>query len=167
MLKLIRALYQHETRLQNAGVCEPGDIAAARQRRSMAILNRLQRLLLRMRASLPPRSELGRAVQYVLNHWQALTRFCDDGRIELDNNRGERALRGVCIGRRNWTFLGSANGGHAMAVLLTIIETCKQNDVNPRAYLADVLRRMQDHPVNRLDELVPYRWTPISNVGEA
>jgi transposase len=167
VLKLIRALYQHETRLDNAGVCEPSDIAAARQRRSLAILDRLQRLLLRMRASLPPRSDLGVAVRYALNHWQALTRFCDDGRLELDNNRAERALRGVCVGRRNWTFVGSANGGDALATLLTIIETCKHNGVNPRAYLIDVLRRIQDHPVNRLDELVPYRWTPISNVGEA
>jgi len=71
------------------------------------------------------------------------------------------------VGRRNWTFLGSANGGEAAAVLLTIIETCKQNGINPRAYLIDVLRRIQDHPVNCLDELVPYRWTPISNVEAA
>jgi transposase len=71
------------------------------------------------------------------------------------------------VGRRNWTFPGSANGGEAAAVLLMIIETCKQNGINPRAYLIDVLRRIQDHPVNRLDELVPYRWTPISNIEAA
>lgn len=167
VLKLIRALYQHESRLADAGVCDPHAIAAARQHTSAAILERLQRLLLRMQASLPPRSELGEAVRYALNHWQGLTRFIEDGRLELDNNRAERALRGVCVGRRNWTFVGSPNGGEALAVLLTIIETCKHNGVNPRTYLIDVLRRIQDHPVNRLYELVPYRWTPLSNTGEA
>ncbi|SEQ50365.1 Transposase IS66 family protein, partial [Ectothiorhodospira magna] len=80
-----------------------------------------------------------------------------------DNNRGERALRGVCVSRKNWNFTGSENGGHALAILLTLLETCKQNGVNPRHYLIDVLERIQDHPANRLHELLPYHWAPLAH----
>ncbi len=112
-----------------------------------------------MAVSLPPKSELGEATNYALNHWQALTRYTADGRLEPDNNRCERALRGVCVGRKNWTFVGNERGGRALATLLTILETRKQNGVNPREYLIDVLTRIHDHRSNRGHELVPYHWT--------
>ena len=93
-----------------------------------------------------------------LNHWQALTRFLEDGRICLSNNAAERALRGVALGRRNWTFAGSDRGGERAAAIYTLIETCKLNGVDPQAWLADVLARMPDHPAKRITDLLPWNW---------
>ncbi|MBK1736249.1 hypothetical protein CKO15_13450 [Halorhodospira abdelmalekii] len=160
VMKLIAAIYQVESRLRQAGIEDPELIRQERQRRTVPILKRLRRLLDRILPSMPPRGEFAKAISYVLNHWPALLRFTEDGRLEPDNNRGERAMRGVCVGRRNWNFTGSEKGGHALAILLTVLESCKQNGVNPRHYLIDVLERIQDHPVNRLHELLPYNWAP-------
>lgn len=162
VMKLITAIYQVESRLREQGITDPEQIREARQRRTVPILKRLRRLLDRILPSLPPRGDFAKAIGYVLNHWQALMRFTEDGRLEPDNNRGERALRGVCVSRKNWNFAGSENGGHALAILLTLLETCKQNGVNPRHYLIDVLERIQDHPANRLHELLPYHWEPCT-----
>lgn len=162
IMKLITAIYQVESRLRRQGINDPELIRQERQRRTVPILKRLRRLLDRILPSLPPRGEFAGAIRYTLNHWQALLRFTEDGRLEPDNNRGERALRGVCVSRKNWNFTGSENGGHALAILLTLLETCKQNGVNPRHYLIDVLERIQDHPANRLQELLPYHWAPLA-----
>ncbi len=94
----------------------------------------------------------------MLKRWPAFTAFLDDGRICLSNNVAERALRGVAIGRRNWTFAGSDRGGPRAAAVYTLIETARLNDVDPRAWLEDVLCRINDHPVSRLDELLPWNW---------
>jgi hypothetical protein len=94
----------------------------------------------------------------MLTRWPAFTRFLEDGRICLSNNAAERALRGVAVGRRNWTFCGSDRGGERAAAMYTLIATAKLNDVDPEAWLADVLRRINDHPVSRLDELLPWNW---------
>ena len=87
-----------------------------------------------------------------------LTRFLDDGRICMTNNAAERAVRGIAVGRRNWTFCGTDSGGQRAAAIYTLIETAKLNDVDPRAWLADVLARIADHPVKRIDELLPWNW---------
>src|SRR5262249_24666614 len=93
-------------------------------------------------------NDTAKAINYLLNRRAAFTRFLDDGRICLSNNAAERALRGVAVGRRNWTFAGSDAGGHRAAAIYTLIETCKMNDVDPQAWLADVLARLPDYPVN-------------------
>ena len=87
-----------------------------------------------------------------------LTRFLSDGRICLSNNAAERALRGVAVGRHNWTFAGSDNGGRRAAAIYTLIETAKLNDIDPQAWLADMLARLQDHPARRITELLPWNW---------
>ena len=87
-----------------------------------------------------------------------MTRFLDDGRICLSNNAAERALRGIAVGRRNWTFAGSDSGGRRAAAIYTLIEACKLSDNDPRAWLADVLARLADHPGSRLAELLPWNW---------
>jgi transposase len=100
-----------------------------------------------------------------LARWEGLTRFLHDGRIELDTNPVERAIRPVALGRKNHLFAGSDGGGSRWAMLCSLIETCKLNGVEPYAYLHDVLRRMVDgHPINRLDDLLPWNWKAAKSV---
>jgi transposase len=106
----------------------------------------------------PERTTPPKAINYSLNRWPAFTRFLDDGRVCLSNNAAERALRGIAIGRKNWTFAGSDAGGHRAAAIYTLIETCKMNDVDPQAWLADVLARLPDHPASKVAELLPWTW---------
>jgi len=94
----------------------------------------------------------------MLTRWPAFTRFLDDGRICLNNNAAERALRGIALGRRSWLFAGSDRGGERAAAMYTLIATAKLNDIAPQAWLANVLARIADHPASRLDELLPWRW---------
>jgi hypothetical protein len=101
-------------------------------------------------------------MRYALKRWDAFTLFLEDGRVAIDNNPAERAIRPVAIGRKNWLFAGSDAGGETLADAMTIIETAKLSGLNPEAYLADVLARINDHIVTRLDELLPWNWTPAS-----
>ena len=110
------------------------------------------------RASLSRHNDVAKAMNYMLTRWEAFTRFLDDGRICLTNNAAERSLRCVTVGRRNWTFCGSDRGGERAAAIYTMIATTKLNDVDPEAWLEDVLRRINDLPVSRLDELLPWNW---------
>jgi transposase len=105
-----------------------------------------------------PNGKTGKAVAYSLNCWDALIRFLDDGRLCMSNNAAERAMRPLASGRRNWTFAGSDEGGRRAAAIYTLIETAKLNDVDPLAWLAGMLARLQDHPAKRLDELLPWNW---------
>jgi hypothetical protein len=102
-------------------------------------------------------------MDYMLKRWDAFTRFLDDGRICLSNNAAERALRGFALGRKSWLFAGSKRGADRAAAMVTLITTAKLNDVDPLAWLADVLARLPDHPAKRLDELLPWNWTPPSS----
>lgn len=90
----------------------------------------------------------------------ALQTFLDDGHIEIDNNRAERAIKTVVIGRKNFLFVGSENGGKTAAILFSLVETCKQNDIDSLAYLTDVLKRLPNHPYQRVSELLPHHWKP-------
>jgi hypothetical protein len=96
----------------------------------------------------------------MLTRWPAFTCFLDDGRTCMTNNAAERALRGVALGRRSWTFAGSVAGGEHAAVFSSLIVTARLNDIDPQAWLADLLARIADHPIRRLDELLPWNWAP-------
>ena len=109
---------------------------------------------------LPKKSDLRTAFQYGLNRWTAFTLFLEDGRVAIDNNGAERALRPIGVGRRNWLFAGADTGGETLARAMTLIETAKMNGLDPQAYLADIFDRIHDHKNNKLDELLPWNWTP-------
>src|SRR5277367_434333 len=118
----------------------------------------LEAWLREQRSRLSNASSVAGPIDYMLRRWDRFTRFLDDGRICLTNNAAERALRCVALGRRNWTFCGSDRGGERAAAIYTLIASAKLNDIDPEAWLADVLRRINDHPASKLDELLPWRW---------
>jgi transposase len=103
-------------------------------------------------------STLARACRYPLNRWSAMVRYCDDGRLEIRNNLVENALRGVALGRRNWMFVGSMKGGEAAALFYALAGTCRLNGVEPEAWFTDVIERIGDHPINRIDDFLPWQW---------
>jgi transposase len=107
-----------------------------------------------------PKSPMGQAIQYALNQWDALCVYTTDGRLNIDNNPSENALRRVAIGRKNWLFVGSDKGGRTAATLLSLIATCQRHKVEPLAYLRDVLTRIPATPINDIDQFLPDRWTP-------
>ncbi len=129
-----------------------------RRRRSRLILHDIHAYLEKERKHVLPKSPIGVAVGYALSNWQALVRYLDDGDLEIDNNPAERSLRGIAIGRKNWMFYGSDNGGRTGAVLTSLITTCRRFGIDPFDYLRDVFARIGEHPHNRLDELLPDRW---------
>jgi len=131
---------------------------AVRRERSRPLIAELEIWMHQQRALLSTKNDTAKAINYLFNRWAAFTRFLDDGRVCLTNNAAERALRGVAVGRRNWTFAGSDAGGHRAAAVYTLIETCKMNDVDPQAWLADVLARLPDHPANKVADLLPWNW---------
>ena len=116
--------------------------------------------MLETRGRLSRHNDLAKALDYALKRWDAFTRFLDDGRICLTNNAAERALRGIALGRKAWLFAGSDRGGERAAMMYSLITTAKLNDVDPRAWLADVLARIDDHPAAGLDQLLPWNWAP-------
>ena len=130
---------------------------AARQQYVAPLVAGLETWMRAERGKLSRHSDVARAMDYMLKRWPAFTRFLDDGRICLTNNAAERALRGIAIGRKAWLFAGSDRGGERAAAIYTLIVTAKLNGLDPRAWLADVLRRIADHPASRLNELLP--WT--------
>lgn len=111
---------------------------------------------------IPGKSDLAKAFRYGLSRWSSFTLFLEDGCVAIDNNAAERGMRPIGVGRRNWLFAGSDTGGETLARAMTIIETTKMNGLDPQVYLTDILSRIHDHKINRLDELLPWNWTPTA-----
>jgi transposase len=132
-----------------------------RQQRSKPIAEALATWADETGRKLSRKSELAAAFRYMRARWAALVRCFDDGRLALDNNPAERALRGIAIGRKNWLFAGSDAGGHRAAAMYSLIESAKLNGINPQHYLADVLTRIADHPARRITDLLPWNWKPV------
>jgi transposase len=163
-VKRIDALFDIERAINGLSVDERRRV---RNEQSRALLAELQTWLRGQRARLSSKSETAKAIDYALKRWTALTRFLDDGRLCMSNNAAERALRCVAVGRRNWTFAGSDEGGRRAAALYTLIETAKLNDIDPHAWLADVLARLPDHPAKRIHELLPWNWKAPAHAAAA
>ena len=139
------------------------DRLAVRQEIAAPLVADLEQWLRSQRAALARHNPVAGAIDYMLKDWPAFTRFLAAGRICLTNNAAERALRGIALGRKAWLFAGSDRGGERAAFMYTLIATAKLNDVDPQAWLADVLARIADMPQHRLDELLPWNWrTPIA-----
>lgn len=151
-LARIAELYRIETTIRGR---PPDQRRAVRQEQSKPLLASLHAWLTAQLGRLPPKGRLAEAFRYALGHWTALTRFAGDGRLEIDNNRAENTLRGVSLGRKNWLFAGSDAGGARAAAVYSLIETCKLNGVDPFAWLRDVLARIAEHPIRRIDDLLP------------
>jgi hypothetical protein len=122
------------------------------------LLDALHAWLSSTRYKLSQKSDLAAAIRYTLSRWPALTRFLDDGRLEIDNNAAERSIRPLALGRKNYLFAGSDKGGERAAAIYSLIETAKLNDIDPEAYLRDILSRIADHPINRVSDLLPWNW---------
>jgi transposase len=131
---------------------------AVRQQQVAPLVAELEGWMREQRARMSRHAEVGKAMDYMLNRWEAFGRFLTDGRICLTNNAAERELRGVALGRKAWLFAGSDRGGERAAAMYSLIATAKLNGVDPRAWLADVLARIADHPASRLHELLPWNW---------
>lgn len=131
---------------------------AVRQQDIAPLVTELESWMRETHAKLSRHSDLAKAMNYMLARWEAFSRFLGDGRICLTNNAAERALRGIALGRKAWLFAGSDRGGERAAAMYSLIVTAKMNDVDPRAWLADVLARIADHPAARLHELLPWNW---------
>ncbi|MBF2714100.1 IS66 family transposase [Agrobacterium vitis] len=131
---------------------------AVRQEKSKPLLVDMEEWLRRERESLSRSSPVIEPINYMLSRWADFARYVDDGRICMTNNAAERALRGIALGRRNWTFAGSERGADRAAVMLTLLTTARLNEIDPKAWLADVLARIADTPVSRLHELLPWKW---------
>jgi hypothetical protein len=138
----------------------PEERAAVRHSRAAALLHEFQGWLQDQLLRLSKKSDLAIAIRYALSNWTALTRYVDDGRLEIDNNAAERALRAVALGRKNYLFAGSDAGGEHAAALYSLIGTAKLNGIDPEAYLRHVLERIADHPITRVNELLPWVIEP-------
>jgi transposase len=135
---------------------------AIRQELSAPLVADLQVWMREQRAKLSRGNDVAKAFDYMLKRWTVFTRFLDDGRICLSNNAAERGVRGIALGRKSWLFCGSDRGGERAAVMYSLIVTAKMNDVDPQAWLADVLARIAEHPVQKLDKLLPWNWCPLN-----
>ena len=158
------ALFEIERAINGLG---PAERVVARREHSAPLMDDLHGWLQAQLAKLSRNHDLAKAINYMLRRWPAFTRFLDDGRVCLSNNAAERALRCVPLGRKAWLFCGSDRGGERAAVLYTLIQTAKLNNVDPQAWLADVLARIADHSAQRLDELLPWNWARSTLVAKA
>lgn len=158
ILTLIAWLYKIEQTVKKDSV----DVRLkARQKRSRSQLARIFLWMRKHKRHYLPQSPMSQAIHYTLRIRRRLTRYTKDGRLPIDNNLAENAIRPIALGRKNWMFLGSENGGHAAATLMTLCTTCRKLKINTWEYLKDVLQRINTHPMHKIDELLPDRWQEL------
>jgi transposase len=131
---------------------------------SRPLVDNLQVYMREQLAKLSRGYDLAKAFNYILKRWASFTLFLEDGRVRLSNHAAERGL-GIALGRQSWLFCGSDRGGRRAAAMYSLIVTVKMNGIDPQAWLTDILARLAAHPANRLDELLPWNWTPASTIS--
>jgi hypothetical protein len=156
-LERIGQLYGIEQEIRGRSPAERKEV---RQARSRPLLEAMQAWLKATLGKLSQKSDVAVTIRYGLQRWSALLRYCEDGRVEMDNNAAERALRAVALGRKNYLFAGSDAGGERAAAIYSLLGSAKLNGIDPEAYLSAVLRRIADHPINRIAELLPWSLLP-------
>ena len=149
------ALFAIEREINGLASAQRLEVRAAYSR---PLVVALESWLREQRPKVSGQGKIGQAIAYSLTRWVALTRFLDDGRICMSNNAAEREVRPIAMGRKNWTFAGSDEGGHRAAAIYTLVQTARLNDVDPQAWLANTLARLQDHPAKQIDQLLPWNW---------
>jgi len=157
VLALMRGLYDIEAGAKERGIVGT-ELEDLREKESLRLLGGLREFLEMECTTALPQSPLGKAIFYALKQWNALVRYVEDGRLAIDNNVAENALRCVAIGRSNWVFCGSPAGGRRAAILYSLIVSCKLTGIDPFAYIRDVLTRIRTTPMSRIDELTPRGW---------
>jgi transposase len=163
-LERMAALFRIEALIRGRN---PEQRRAMRQERSLPLLAELEDFLASALARLSRKSALAGAIRYSLARWQALCRFARDGRLEMTNNAAERAIRPLALGRKSYLFAGSDAGGRRAALVYTIVQTAVLGGLDPEAYLRDVLGRIADHPIKRIDELLPWNWAAARSIAAA
>ena len=158
-LERIAGLYAIEKEIRGRPPNERRDV---RNKRSRPLLESLKQWFEETLGKLSRKSDTAKAIRYALGRWEALVRYCDDGNIEIDNNAAERSLRAAVLGRKNYLFAGSDAGGERAAAIYSLIGSAKLNGIDPENYLRNVLSRIADHPVNRIEELLP--WNVAASV---
>jgi len=165
MIAHLRAeLYAVENEIRGRS---PDERKAVRQTRSVPLIVGLNEWMQRTLSKVSRKSDIAGAIRYALGRWPALLRYCNDGLLEIDNNAAERALRAVAIGRKNYLFAGSDSGGERAAAMYSLIGSAKLNGLDPEAYLRAVLTCIADHPINRVDELLPWNMLATNLVAVA
>jgi transposase len=155
-LEMIARLFAIEADIKGR---PPAERLAARRAKATPILSELRAFLDATMEKISGKSSLAGAFRYATSRWTALTRYVGDGRLEMSNNVAERAMRPLALGRKNYLFAGSDEGGRRAAIIYTLIETARLNDVDPEAWLGDIISRIADHPNTKIDELLPWKWT--------
>ena len=159
-IERIRKLYDVEKQAKNL---TPDERWALRMEEAKPILDDFEPWAKAHLADVLPKSPIAQAFGYTLNHWKAFNRYLDDGRLAIDNNPAERAIRPLAVGRKNWLFAGSKRGGHAAATIYSLITSAKDHGLDPFAYLRDILRRIPTHPNKKIHELFPDNWKQFQN----
>ena len=162
---LIRQLYAIEAEGRDSNL-DPEALRQLRREKSLPVLWRIRGLVRELLPRYAPKDSMADALGYIRNQWRTLRQYVKDGRLPIDNNACEQAIRPVAVGRRNWLFTGSPRGGALGAAIYSLLETCKRFEVEPFEYLRDVLVRVRVHPTDRLDDLTPARWRELRDAGQ-
>jgi hypothetical protein len=155
VIGLIKELYMVE---RDTADNKPDERKAVRLEKSAPVLEKIKTLLEERSKTVLPKSPISEAINYTLNHWKQLTAYLEDGRLPIDNNLVESAIRPVALGRKNWLFAGSPEGAERMAVIYSLVATCKLNGINPYEYFLDILPKVASYPSQKIAELTPLEW---------
>lgn len=166
IMALYKKLYEIESYAKDNNF-DSAQLLKIRQEQSKPVLAEIRKIVDEYKNKVLPKSLMGKAIIYAINQWDALTRYTDDPKADIDNNAAERALRMVCIGRNNYLFAGSEAGAKRAAIIYSLVASCKSKGIDPFSYFRDVLCKVTTHPTSKIEELLPNNWKPQENYAES